>query len=171
MIWRVMRPSCCSYIRFDIVIWYRYQPEHGDVVGDRPSDDERRVRRPGDFGHFVDHGRRLVEPDLRYPDFVLEFEIIAGFRFGDQQQIVEQKQMAILTVHSLQIRKRTFCTIMGRRCLCLFEIFCSVYTVAEVVYNNKWGGGGGKLTVKMFLSFQEEYLRLVHLNGGTNAVN
>lgn len=53
----------------------KYKPENGDVVGSRPTDDERRVGRLGDFGHFVDDRRRFVEPNFRNPDLVLKFEV------------------------------------------------------------------------------------------------
>lgn len=68
---------------------FKYEPEDGDVVGSRPTDDERRVRRLGDFSYFVNDRRRFVEPNLRYPDLVLEFKVTTRFRFGHQQQVVE----------------------------------------------------------------------------------
>lgn len=83
---------------------YEHKPEHGNVIGSRPSDNKRRVRGFGNFGHFVNYRGRFIEPNLRYSDFILKFEITTGFRFGHKQQIVEQKQMAFLTVHTLQQR-------------------------------------------------------------------
>lgn len=82
-------------------------PEHGNVVGSRPSDNERRVRRLGNFGHFIDHHGRIVEPNFRYSDLVLKFKVTTGFCFGHQQQIIKQKQMAFLTVHTLHNNERT----------------------------------------------------------------
>ena len=74
-------------------------PEGGDNVDGRPANDEGSVTRLGHFGDFVDAGG---QPQLGDPHFIFQFEIAAGTRFGDQQQIVEEKQVPILTLQSLR---------------------------------------------------------------------
>ena len=74
-------------------------PEGGDNVDGRPANDEGSVTRLGHFGDFVDAGG---QPQLGDSHFIFQFEIAAGTRFGDQQQIVEEKQVPILTLQSLR---------------------------------------------------------------------
>lgn len=41
------------------------------------------------------------EPQLRNANLLLELEVAAGPRLGHQQQVVEEKQVALLALHSL----------------------------------------------------------------------
>jgi hypothetical protein len=74
-------------------------PEGGDNVDGRPANDEASVTRLGHFDDFIDAGG---QPQLGDSHFIFQFEIAAGTRFGDQQQIVEEKQVPILTLQSLR---------------------------------------------------------------------
>ena len=76
-------------------------PESGHQVdGWRPSDNKGSVSRLSDgrsFGHLVHAGG---EPELRDAHFILELEVAAGSGLGDEQQIIEEEQVPILTLEA-----------------------------------------------------------------------
>ena len=77
--------------------------ESGDKIDGRwPADNERGVARLSgrSFSHFVDASG---QPKLRDAHLILKLKVTARARLGDQQQVVEEKQVAVAALQTLKI--------------------------------------------------------------------
>lgn len=93
-----MDPKTCQKIKGDLFLLFL--PERGHHVGCGPSDDKRYFLTFVNFDH-VFHGTSC-HPYFGYAYFLLQFEVATGASFGHQKQVVEQKQVPLLALNSLQ---------------------------------------------------------------------